>query len=102
MLTTQLQLSDFSKVVGSSFQVDIESDSSCQLELIEAVKIGDRTDDHSSSQPTSFSLLFKGPQDIFLSQQIWILHHPQLGDLGLFLVPVSHKDDGFCYEAIFN
>ena len=101
MLTTQLQLSDFSQAVGSLFQVCTESVFSCQLELLEAVKLGDRPS-NSSTRSESFSLLFKGPQDIFLPQKIWLLNHSTLGDISLFLVPISQDDDGFCYEAIFT
>ena len=101
MLRNQLQLSDFSQAVGSSFQVCVNSDLSCPLELLEAVKLGDRPSS-SSARSEAFSILFKGPKSIFLPQQIWALNHSTLGDISVFLVPVAQDADGFRYEAVFN
>ncbi|MBT9314090.1 DUF6916 family protein [Leptothoe spongobia] len=97
MLKT-LTLSDFSPVVGSSFQVRTELDVSLQLELLEAVELGAA----SGARSSSFSLLFKGANDIILSQRIYPMRHPDLGELSIFLVPVSREADGMRYEAIFN
>ena len=49
-----------------------------------------------------FSLLFHGPVDSFLPQQSFEMRHDAMGDLYLFLVPISRDDKGFQYEAVFN
>jgi hypothetical protein len=96
-----LSLSDFSPVVGSSFQVRTEPDVSLQLELLEAVKLSDIPAGFSQ-RSESFSLLFRGPADMMLSQQMCPLSHADLGELSVFLVPVGRDADGIQYEAVFN
>ncbi len=54
---------------------------------------------------SSFSLVFRGPREIALSQNTYKLKHPVLGDLQIFLVPVGQvsKDAAWRdYEAVFN
>lgn len=50
----------------------------------------------------TFSLLFQGPGDPLLPQQIYSLHHPQLGSLEIFLVPIRRDQQAIYYEAVFN
>ncbi len=100
MLKT-LTLSDFSPTVGSSFQVRTEPNVALELELLEAVNLG-AASISSSTRSESFSLLFKGPNDVMLPQQICPMNHPELGELSIFLVPVAREADGMRYEAIFN
>ena len=96
-----LTLFEFSSVLGSSFQVNIDSDRQLQLKLVEATKLGDRAA-ASSVRSEPFSLIFKGPRDVQLAQQICPLKHSTLGELSIFLVPVGCEEDGISYEAIFN
>ena len=49
-----------------------------------------------------FSLIFKGPPEPYLPQQICPMTHAAMGRLDLFLVPVDQKEEGFYYEAFFN
>lgn len=101
MLKT-LTFSEFSSVLGSPFQL-VEDDPArqLQLELLEAKTIGDRPAE-SESRSQAFSLLFKGPGDVMLTQQTCHLKHSKLGELSIFLVPVGYQEDGVRYEAIFN
>jgi hypothetical protein len=50
----------------------------------------------------AFSLFFHGPSDPFMLQGIHKLKHENLGELGIFLVPIGQDNDGFQYEAVFN
>jgi len=53
------------------------------------------------SQP--FSLIFVGPDEPRLDQQIYGLEHDVLGRLELFLVPIGQDpSSGLRYEAVFN
>ena len=100
MLKT-LTLSDFSPAVGSLFQVRTEPDVSLELELLEAVELN-ASPISSDTHTRSFSLLFSGPNDVMLPQQICPMSHSDLGELSIFLVPVAREVDGIRYEAIFN
>lgn len=96
-----LKLSDFMPLIGSTFQIQDQLEMTLQLELVEAEKLNDLPT-NLESRSESFSLLFKGSEDMMLPQQIYGLHHTHLGELSLFLVPVARRDNGICYEAIFN
>lgn len=50
----------------------------------------------------TFSLFFRGPLSSVLAQGTRRLSHPELGELEIFLVPVSKFVDGYEYEAVFN
>lgn len=49
-----------------------------------------------------FSLLLKGPLELFLTQQIYRLQHECFGEQELFMVPIGRESDGFIYEVSFN
>ncbi len=50
----------------------------------------------------NFSLVFSGPIDRPLDQQIVRLRHDELGDISLFVVPVDEIAGRRQYEAIVN
>jgi hypothetical protein len=101
----QLTVSDFSGHVNHRFRVPLDSGEVFELELIEADTIGES---HRPASPgirdQAFSLIFRGPRDRPLSQQIYPIEHPTRGTLGIFLVPLGPKGDsnGLHYQAIFN
>ena len=101
----QLTVSDFVDHVNGTFRVSLDSGDVLDLELIEAKAIGE------SRQPASpgirsqaFSLIFRGPLDRLLPQQIYPIEHPTRGTLEIFLVPIGSEGDpnGLHYQAIFN
>jgi hypothetical protein len=48
-----------------------------------------------------FSLVFRGPGEELLPQSTYLLEHPELGALQIFLVPISRDEGGARYEAVF-
>jgi len=93
----ELTLASFETHVDTTFRVSLEGADALDLELIEA---SDRTPERFEGE--QFSLIFRGPPDVYLPQQIYPLEHPAMGRLDLFLVPVDQKKDGYRYEAYFN
>jgi hypothetical protein len=86
----------FAELIGQVFRVDLGEGEELELELAEAEKMkGDRRDN-------AFSVLFKGPRNRLLEQHVYELEHRSLGRLPIFLVPISEKQDGFVYEAVFT
>ena len=83
--------------LNTTFRMNVEGDEAIDLELVEA---NDKTPERFEGE--QFSLIFKGPPEPYLPQQIYPLDHPAMGRLDLFLVPVDQKKDGFYYEAFFN
>ncbi len=47
-------------------------------------------------------MIFRGPGDPVLAQQICALEHVEMGRLDLFLVPVGPEKGSMLYEAVFN
>lgn len=92
-----LTLETFEACLEERFDLDPGEGSPLALMLVEASAYGSARGDR---QP--FSLIFRGPMEPVLTQQIYSLSHATLGELGLFLVPVGPDDQGMCYEAVFN
>ena len=46
-----------------------------------------------------YSALFRGPASPMLPQATYAFRHPTIGELPLFIVPISRDDDGVVYEA---
>ncbi len=101
----QLTVSDFVDHVNSTFRFSLDSGDVLDLELIDATAIGESHAPASSGiRSQAFSLIFRGPLDRSLPQQIYPIEHPTRGTLGIFLVPLGPEGDpqGLHYQAIFN
>jgi hypothetical protein len=95
------RLGDFARWVGSEFRLASESRSEEALRLVEAKPLPAR---QGAPRTEPFSLIFGGTRDRPLDQRIHTLEHDQLGQFGLFLVPIGPGSDGreLHYQAIFN
>jgi uncharacterized protein DUF6916 len=98
-MPTNLTEQEFSKHVGTKFQTTI-GEREIQLELSK-VK-GYLPGENEQRGMERFSVFFEGPVDIKLPQQTYRLQHEQMGEIEIFLVPVSVNEQGFQYEAVFN
>jgi hypothetical protein len=49
-----------------------------------------------------FSLALRGPQAPALAQGTYLVGHPRLGHVRLFLVPIAQDAQGMRYEVTFN
>lgn len=87
---------EFSRHAGTKFQVQLDENSSVDLELIEVseLKLYPRQEE--------FAVLFRGPADMFLDQSLRLFRHEQMGQFELLIVPIRQDQTGFYYEAIFN
>ncbi len=96
-----LNASVFSEHQGERFCLKLGAEgahpSTLDLELVEV------SEGPCSARQESFSVLFAGPPEPLLPQQLYDLRHETLGALTLFLVPVGPGKDGRPrYEAVFN
>lgn len=89
----QLTFQKFAELLRSRFCVHSGPASVVELELLEAT---------SDEGRENFSLVFSGPSDCPLAQQIYRFEHPKVGGFDLFIVPISREQGCFRYEAIFN
>ena len=84
--------------VGTPFFIETNH-GTLTLELVAA----DPLPRHERIEAEKFSLVFRGPRTLQLTQQSCRLNHAQLGTMNLFLVPiVARSKEHFAYEAVFN
>ena len=88
----------FARHLHSLFHISLEDGGQYALELVSLQEY----------PPTpgiqQFSLFFQGAAALYLPQSTYILVHPVLGSLDIFLVPVGITPDRafYQYEAAFN
>jgi len=90
---------EFSKHVGTHFYAKLGER---EVDLVLAEVNGHRSQSTEEKKMERFSLFFDGPADSFLPQQSFEMRHETMGELYIFLVPISGDDKGFRYEAVFN
>ena len=86
----------FSQNANSKFQVQLDENTSVELELVEVSEF------KVYPEQEEFALEFRGPLDKFLDQGVRDFTHEQMGQFELFIVPVRQDAQGFYYEAVFN
>ncbi len=95
----KLQIDDFSQRIHEQFTVSLTDGGELRLELIEVNPLTEKRGE--KRQP--FSLILRNDRlDAYLPQRIHRLHHPEIGVLDLFLVPLGPRDDGMYYEVLFT
>jgi hypothetical protein len=90
------QHEDFVPQLNTKFSVKVDETNAVDLFLTQVGEL------KTSARQEQFSIVFRGPQDVFLGQGIRQLEHDEMGDFSLFLVPISQDDNGFYYESVFN
>ena len=88
--------------VGDVFQIRFEGGESIDLNL-ERVLLLMEKHVNPRMKRDAFSLQFRGPRNIRLTQSMYPLFHDKMGGpLPIFLVPIGSAEEGLLYEAVFN
>jgi len=91
---------EFAKHVNTNFRVEVESPQPVELKLMAVTpRVSEPTEQAGMER---FSVVFSGPNDIFLPQQTYHLVHPEMGEFDVFLAAIAREADGFRYEAVYN
>jgi hypothetical protein len=90
-----LSLQQFEPLVGQAFDWP---DAGGAAVLLQARPLGMA----AVGERAPFSLLFEGPAQPVLPQRTYVLSHPTLQGLEVFLVPVARQASGVHYEAVFT
>ena len=91
-----LQKKHFDPHVKDKFAVHTDTEGAVELELFEITE-------KSTPETEMFSLIFKGPHEKKLAQKTYMMKHPKMGEIELFLVPISYRlFDAAYYQAVFN
>jgi hypothetical protein len=92
----QLTKTVFSENLNTKFRIYPEASEALETELIELHEVD------ISPRQEQFSVTFRGPLNIVLSQGLYRMEHDQMGTFDLFIVPLRQDQDGVYYEAVFN
>lgn len=95
----RLTADDFAPVQDSTFTLHL-ADGEVPLRLTEVRGLSEPN--LGTGRRAAFSLLFSGPPNVPLPQQIYTLTHPAMGTLEIFLVPIAADAAQRRYEAVFN
>lgn len=91
-----LHYDDFAKHLNTTFVADLGEGRTVEMTLIDA------EDKSPSPLHEQFVLNFRGAVEAPVRQGTYSLHHKDLGEGSLFLVPIARDESGLVYEAIFN
>ena len=86
----------FSKNINTKFQVQLDENTSVDLDLAEVSEL------KLHPKQEEFAVVFRGPLDKYLGQGGHLFTHDQMGEFELFIVPIRQDAQGFYYEAVFN
>lgn len=90
----------FQPRVGETFRVIVDDQWELRTRLSEVYRWGEGAARNRPRIP--FSLVFLGPVDSNLPQQIYRIEHDALEPFEAFLVPIGPDQGGMRYEAVFT
>jgi hypothetical protein len=94
-----LQLSDFAARLNQTFEADVDHGRT-PFVLVEAKPLPFRNFHGVTREP--FSLVFHNASPVLFPQRTYQMANPDMGQFGIFLVPIARNQDGFLYQAVFN
>ena len=87
----------FAACLNQDFEI-VFTDGTLPVKLSEVRPFGVRPE--SLREP--FALTFLGPAKLLLPQTVYIMRHPTLGELEIFLVQLGADQSNSTFEAVFN
>ena len=91
---------DFEKCLNTNFRVELTSPHPIDVKLIAVTPRKSGPSEQAGME--RFSVVFAGPNDVFLPQNTYRLTHPEMGEFEVFLVAIKQEAEGFRYEAVYN
>ena len=88
----------FAENVNTTFRVRLDSAQSLEVELVEM----NSNDQLQQKGVENFSVVFRGPRELFLPQRTYRMEHERAGEFDIFIVPIRGDTAGYYYEAVFN
>lgn len=99
----QLTFATFAELLHTQFRVQAGPTIVVELELVEATATNSaRQAAATDFGGESFSLIFSGPADALLAQQMYRFEQSKVGGFDLFIVPIGREQGRLRYQAIFN
>ena len=95
-MSADLTHEEFSKHLNSTFGIRISEEQVIEVKLTEVSEL------LLSPRQERFTLIFRSPNDIIVTQGMHRFEHDQMGAFELFIVPVERDENGTYHEAVFN
>ena len=95
-MTEKFERAAFFENLESTFHLRLNGSETLELQLVEV------SESRKTRLQEMFSVVFRGRSGGVLPQKIYRLEHEKMGQLDLFLVPISQEGQEVCYEAVFN
>ena len=95
----QIDKQTFSPLLNQKFQIHV-GEVPINAELVDVSSRGKANEQQGLREP--FSLLFRTEPESLFGQGNYLVTHPELDDMAIFLVPNRPDDAGMYYEAIFS
>ncbi|NUO76805.1 MAG: hypothetical protein HOQ32_12425 [Lysobacter sp.] len=95
-----LTLDHFARHVDETFSA-VMNDGEIPFVLVEARALNASQVPPGAAR-TPFSLLFRNASAFLFPQQTYLMRHAEIGEIGIFLVPIAREREGFLYQAVFN
>ena len=93
-------MTSFKSQLGTSFLINHQA-SKVKLKLVDVSSFASRK--QAAAGKEGFSLLFRGPQEMTLKQDTYLIEHEELGMFSFLVVPVGIKNKRAPhYEAVIN
>lgn len=94
-----LSYNDFKDFLNQSFQIQFEPSVTLSAELVEATELSG----YSPLERKPFSITFRTKQkNEYYPQAIFVIVHPERGEIPMFLSPKGFDVEGMKYEAVFS
>lgn len=95
-----LNMASFKSQLGTDFLINHQI-SKVRVTLVDVANFASRK--QAAAGKEGFSLLFRGPKEITLQQDTYLMEHEELGVFSFLVVPVGTKDKRApYYEAVIN
>ncbi len=95
-----LNMASFKSQLGTNFLINQQA-SKVNVKLVNVTSFASRK--QTAAGKEGFSLLFRGPKELALKQDTYLIEHEQLGMFSFLVVPVGTKDTRApYYEAVIN
>jgi hypothetical protein len=95
-----LNMASFKSQLGTSFQINHQA-SKVKITLVDVANFASRK--QAAAGKEGFSLLFRGPKEIPLKQDTYLIEHDELGMFSFLVVPVGTQGTRRpYYEAVIN
>ncbi len=102
-MLNELKSRDFFPYLNQKFRIQLAAVEPLEVELIEVTDLTSASgSENESSTRLPFSIVFRGPKEPSLPQNIYDIEHDKMGTLNLFIVPIGPDSEGMLYEAVFS